>query len=727
VYALLIVVLSLIVLAVFISCGNAAPPTHTKGERTVETKADITVPPLADSPEKLAPGVQLTIEELATNKIDRRSVRLIALYVPSGTPPTPFLAPGPFKATWESTLTVALRDDYVFSAEGRGTLVFELDGKKVLEVSGDDLSKTASTSFKLKKGPNKIVARYESPKEGDAWIRMFWTPSEFPREPLPIVQLTHNIENKPLRESRRLHEGRELYAELRCARCHDAAPYVVPKADEVKGMPEMSMDAPNLSNAGERLQEKWMVNWIKNPRGLRPDTAMPRVLHGAATDKEAADIAAYLATLGKKVETPAEAPTDEDIKNGGVVFAMLGCFACHTLPDREEAAADRIPLRYVRSKWNPDALQKFLKQPDTHYLWIRMPNFRLSDTEATKLSTFIRHQKIENKKWLIEEPKTAGDKANGEKLVQSKGCVNCHTVNEKPSELKAPAMKAITSWSKGCMGPDEAARGNAPDFSLTQPQRDALLAFAAAGTDSLKQEALPEFAERQIKDLRCIACHKRDLEEDQWSSLESEVEIWKTEGEKVAGAAGGDEPKLIEQRKPWLTWTGEKLKPEWMTAFLAGQVKYKPRPWLFSRMPGFPRRAEMLSKGLAMQHGCPPVSPPPEKQDPQLAEVGKRLAGEKAGFACIKCHAVGKADGLASGVFEAPGTDFMHINSRMVKSYYHRFIGDPIRVEEGHKMPTFAPGGHSQLTEVFEGDGRKQFEALWHYLMAGEKIKPPDE
>ena len=57
------------------------------------------------------------------------------------------------------------------------------------------------------------------------------------------------------------------------------------------------------------------------------------------------------------------------------------------------------------------------------------------------------------------------------------------------------------------------------------------------------------------------------------------------------------------------------------------------------------------------------------------------------------------------------------------------FVEKPasVYVEEGHKMPTFAPGGRSQLTEVFEGDGRKQFEALWHYLMAGEKITPPDE
>ena len=56
-----------------------------------------------------------------------------------------------------------------------------------------------------------------------------------------------------------------------------------------------------------------------------------------------------------------------------------------------------------------------------------------------------------------------------------------------------------------------------------------------------------------------------------------------------------------EQVRPPLTWAGEKLKPEWTAAFLAGQVKYKPRPWLRSRMPAFPARAGLLWHGRVVR------------------------------------------------------------------------------------------------------------------------------
>ena len=59
------------------------------------------------------------------------------------------------------------------------------------------------------------------------------------------------------------------------------------------------------------------------------------------------------------------------------------------------------------------------------------------------------------------------------------------------------------------MAKGAAARGAAPDFSLTDSQRDALLAFAATDRSSLRRDTPVEFAARQINELRCIACHTR--------------------------------------------------------------------------------------------------------------------------------------------------------------------------------------------------------------------------
>ena len=94
-------------------------------------------------------------------------------------------------------------------------------------------------------------------------------------------------------------------------------------------------------------------------------------------------------------------------------------------------------------------------------------------------------------------------------------------------------------------------------------------------------------------------------------------------------------------------------------------------------------------------------------------------------LSCIQCHAVG--DFKAVGVFEAPGPDLAHVRARIQKEYYDRWMFEPIRVEPGTKMPTFATRGRSQLFEVLDGDGRRQYEAIWNWLLEGEKIRKADE
>src|SRR6185295_2852361 len=93
-------------------------------------------PPLAEAKEQLAIGLTLQID--AGGLQDRRDVRLAALYVPEGTPPTPFLPPGPFKATWEGFISVDLGTDVTFTAVGNGSLSVTIaDTKKALEAKGD--------------------------------------------------------------------------------------------------------------------------------------------------------------------------------------------------------------------------------------------------------------------------------------------------------------------------------------------------------------------------------------------------------------------------------------------------------------------------------------------------------------------------------------------------------------------------------------------------------------
>jgi cytochrome c551/c552 len=664
---------------------------------------------------RLAPGKELGLAlTLSRGEVrDTRLARLVALGVPSGSPPSPFLPPGPFRATWEGDLNLPIRGECTFSAEGRGTIKVEVNGKTALEGSGDDLSTSSGKTAKLKKGPNALVVTYDSPPSGDAFLRLSWTPEDSPREPLPAEVLTHDANLVTLNDGLRLREGRELVANLRCLKCH--AP-----ASPIGGMPELSTDAPNLADIGMRLRTDWMARWIADPKSLRPTATMPKMFHGGAG--QARDVAAYLSTLGASTDAPESPASAEAITSGGRLFANLGCVSCHTRPDRDDWASDtkRVPLRFVGSKWKPKALVAFLQQPDRHYAWIKMPNFHLSPLEAEQLASYLTSPpRID----LAPAERKATDPARGRALVETSGCLDCHALAGSTNAAKAPPLAAIPAdhWSTGCLAPSGDAERKAPEFGLSDASKKALQAFMKKGLDSLTRDAAPEFAERQVKALNCLACHKRDGTDDAWTDLQVETATL-LEGAPLEEKDPDGHPYPAAQIRPSLTWIGEKLKPEWAAAFLAGKVSYKPRPYLRARMPAFPARAEGLATGLALEHGYPLISPPDAPPILDLIPVAKQLVGN-TGLNCMSCHNIGKTP--AVGVFEAPGINFMHVKERLRPAYYQRWVRAPIKVEPETKMPTYFTGEASVLPTILEGKADKQIDALWNYLLQGQVIEPP--
>ena len=661
-------------------------------------------PPLADAEPKLVPGLTLTIENASGR--DVRDSRLAALTVPEGTPPSPFLDPGPFKATWEGFARVDLGTDCIFSAEGNGKLTVEINDKPVLRAGGRFSASTKGKEVLLRKGRNRFVVKYESPAKGDAFVRVFWESTDWAHEPVHPREISHDANAKTLRERRRLREGRELVALRRCTRCH---------AHEAKGMPELELDSPNLSDAGTRLHTEWMARWILNPRSIRPEATMPVLPE--MTSKDAADLAAFLSLQGKPGEAREADP--KIARAGGQLFAELRCIGCHTLPDRKDAK-DRIPLYLAKAKWRPAALRAFLKEPDRHYAWIEMPNFQLTDAEAEKLAAFLLSRK--QRELPKDGSPPVGDPEQGKARFLSFGCLNCHKLGDLKKTPAATPFAAIpaAAWTRGCL---EEKPSKAPDFGLAKEQREAIQAFASTDLSSLGREDAPEFVGRQLKALRCIACHKRDHDYDLWTDVQEEAAHLLPKKKVVESEFF--EPDPAEPWFPSLTWIGDKLKPEWTEAFIAGRIENRLRPYLGNlRMPVFKSRAAILARGFAMEHGCPTKSPEDEALTPELSEIGRKLSGPSGGYDCIACHAIGPKK--ATKVFEGPGPNFKWVRGRIRKDYFVRWVNEPLRVEPRTKMPQFFKQGRSQLTEVFDGDAKKQIDAMWQYILQGEKINPPD-
>ncbi|HMO66492.1 MAG TPA: cytochrome c, partial [Verrucomicrobiota bacterium] len=403
-----------------------------------------------------------------------------------------------------------------------------------------------------------------------------------------------------------------------------------------------------------------------------------------AAAEDARGMAAYLAT--PRTEGPLPVPPAGSAEAGRGLFAKLHCAACHA-EQGQPAAAGKISLAQVNAKFTPGALEAFLKNPQEHFAWIRMPNFHhLADAEIADLAAWLRAQGDP-----AGEAPPAPERAvvaRGRELVQTLGCVNCH-VAPLPTRFTAKPLTdlAADAWTRGCVADARAAESKAPEFALTAADRAALRAFGASDRKSLERHVPQEFAARHAELLNCRECHG------------------KFEG------------------FPTFEILGAKLQPEWAARFIAGQVDYKPRPWLEARMPAFPAYAEALAAGMAHDHGFPAKTRPEPPIRETDAAVGRKLLSSDGGFACITCHAVG--DFQATAVFEAPGINLVHSGERLLREFFHRWMQNPLEVQADTKMPRyFDEEGRSPLPD-FDSDGERTIDAMWQHLRQGAAMPPP--
>ncbi|HEX3132522.1 MAG TPA: c-type cytochrome, partial [Planctomycetota bacterium] len=466
---------------------QAAPPTPPPVPAKVEE------PPK----EVIERGLTLVMQSQAGGDADRRTARVLSLYVPAGTQSTPFIAAGPFTATFEGFINKEVWDKVAFTAEGSGSLTFTVNGTEVLKLDGPDLASGKPGKIKLNKGANPISLVYKSPTNGDARLRLFWSGSEIPTEPLPATLFTHDVGTKEFRTNSKTRLGRELVATMRCTKCHAV------DASVADGMPELAIDAPDLREIGARLNQGWMAAWIRDPKSLRAHATMPKLIVAdgktdADMDGEAASMAAYLATLGKG-DDAALAADDAAIGRGGHLFAKLACAACHLASGDTPA---HIPLTHVKAKFKPKALVAFLREPNQHYAWIKMPKFGFSEAEATDLAA-----------WLVknggDEPKkiSGGDANLGKVLMAGAGCASCHQLGDMPPVIGAKLKEVAQNRANSCLATDVASRKRAPDFGFSSEEIAALRAFVKTDQKSLAVRDTTEFSERCITAQRCTAYH----------------------------------------------------------------------------------------------------------------------------------------------------------------------------------------------------------------------------
>ena len=667
-------------------------------------------PPDSAADNGLASGLQVTLESLnppsGKSAADLVLLPSVALYIPRGESPTPFLAPGKFQATWDGFVSAELRGDYQFSAELRGTLRLSINGVVILDVRADEGSPEPSRPVRLNKGTNALRAVFVSPESGDAYLRLSWIPQGGRPEPIPRALLQSGAVSHELAQAEKRHRGRALLIQYRCVLCH-----TVPQ--DTAATEELAALAPSFEGIGARLNRDWLTEWILDPKVHRATARMPNLTPAQAWP-EAEAAAAFLASLIESNATPAPSSKSHEASRvrlptlvepdpgrtnsvtsanpdqqeaGRSRFDALHCIACHDSPETNEADPARVSLRAVARKFLGSALATFLQRPDAHYPWTGMPDFQLADQEASDLAAYLLAR--------ADRPTPASPTPGrdlieqGKNIVQSSGCLNCHSLRLENRFTAKPLMAiAADAWNSGCLAEVREYTSRAPTFPLSPSEREALQEFGRTDRRSIARTSAIDFAERYLERLRCAECHG------------------KFDGFPNLDALSG------------------KLRPEWALQFIGGQLPERPRPWLSARMPAFRAQADGLARGMARRAGYPPTTPVAPLIDPEKAKVGQKLVSAEGGLSCIACHAVAKVK--ATQVFENAGINLALAHSRLLKPYYERWLRNPLAIDPVTKMPAFFDEEmRSVLLDVYEGNGAQQIEAIWQYLRLGDQMPPP--
>ncbi len=346
-----------------------------------------------------------------------------------------------------------LKGNYRFALKGQGIATLAINGATIftdhhLSAAGD-----TSPDVQLEKGYNRIRLGYSSPPDGDATLRLLWSCAQFEPELLPATALYHDGTDPELLAARQARDGRDLFAAHRCAKCH-----ATPGNLTAGSMPELASDAPSLTGIGSRLRSEWIQSWLLDPKSIGEGATMPRLLHdrpGLPIRQQAADVAAYLATLGRPAAETTPKSGDERLAEGEALYEDLGCIQCHRFTSPGDADPfGRTSLSFVGEKFQPGALQAYLAHPHAHYAWSRMPDFHLSASETAALAEFISGSA------MGKVPTAEGlspDVARGRELFQGSGCRQCHRLDE--ATAPSPPTRA-SDWpsgtARGCLADDPA-------------------------------------------------------------------------------------------------------------------------------------------------------------------------------------------------------------------------------------------------------------------------------
>jgi cytochrome c2 len=569
----------------------------------------------------------------------------------------------------------------------------KIKGWEGLRKVGPDLTKI------LSKTNEEWIARWvEEPKAFRAtrmpqvWnIRPGETPEQLKRNDVEIAAVVAYLVEKsgrdpyPAPPAGDLEAGRKDFETVGCLGCHRVG-------DDKRGMDKFQAASyrthgPNLDGTGSKVDAGWLYAWVKNPKGYWHDTRMPDL---RLSDKEAADITAYLMSLKKddflgRPKPAVDAAIRDEVAREHLLGANLpvkeaekklasmddrqrtlfvgektigryGCFGCHNISGFEKTSPIGVELTEEGSKL------------------VERLDFGFEHDIPHTLPGWVKRK--------LEEPR-----------IFDRGKV------KKPEEL----LRMPKFWVSG----EEADTIVTAVMSLTKEQ-----VSLAAQAQLSPEGRYAERAMRLVREYNCRGCHQVG---DRGGSIR---EVVKSQLEASGGdpnAAPGLSPPLLYNANSKIG-EGARVKSDWLHGFL-NDPSNKIRPWFTLRMPTFHFTEEQLNsltRGFAAQDKVPfPVEPAPVIDTAQVA-AGHDLFDR---WQCIKCHVVAGKLPNQDPANMAP--DLAKVPQRLRADWLDDWLADPQRIQPGTRMPSNFPKNPAEnaFPEILGGDQAKQIDAVRAYLL----------
>ena len=480
--------------------------------------------------------------------------------------------------------------------------------------------------------------------------------------------------------------GSVLMAELNCAACHELSQHLA------------TTTAPDLRKSISFIEADYTQRFIADPQKANPGSTMPDTLSGLSDDERSSTAEAithYLYSLPSEKRETIHG-SKPSVQKGQKLYHEIGCVACHS-PAKENDP----PFPNLDQKFQRDSLATYLLDPLAVRPSGRMPDFKLTATEAQDLAAYLIPNEPPEKAFTPNSTLAA----KGQQLFTQHRCNSCHQVDESAPDRKT---FSLASFDTACLAP--APTAPAPNYSLTDSQRASI---RHALSNRSTEPSADELTKVRLTQLNCIACHTRD----DFGGPSEELDTFFT----TTNLNLGEQARI----PPTLTDVGSKLKPDWLKKVIESGESV--RPYMHTRMPVFGKEnttglSELLSK--ADESALPKLAlnriiTVDDEQTEDASQTGRQLAGDK-GFGCIACHSfLGKTANTLNAL------DLTTMTTRLNENWFHTFLRDPLQFHPESIMPSYWPGGKSTRPDVLGGDRDQQIDAIWRYLSYGRESIPP--